>query len=181
MIFSHNTIKKYIEEKKIIVLPELKPEDIRPVGIRLHLGEEILIPVEGQTVDLSNIGSVEYKKMMIPTDGHILKPGDFILGTTLETYQFPTNIVGNLDGRSTFARLGLTIHQTSQIVDGNFEYPGSTVLELKNTGKFNLVLKAGIPIAMLNFMELSEPVTDTSNFKYRQQSGVLPPQGDNHE
>ena len=178
MILSHNTIKKLVDEGKIKVLPELKPEDIRPVGIRLHLGEDILIPVPGQSIDLSAIGNVQYEKSKIPAEGYTLKPGDFILGTTYETYQVPTNIVGNLDGRSTFARLGLTIHQTSQIVDGNFEYPGSTVFELKNNGSFNLVLKPLIPIAMLNFIELSEPVTDTSNFKYRQQVGVRPPEDD---
>lgn len=178
MMLSHNTIKKYIKEKKLIFSPALKEEDIRPVGVRLHLGHELLIPKAGQTIDLVSIGNPEYKKIKIAPEGFRLKPGDFVLGTTLENYQFPTNLVGNLDGRSTFARLGLTIHQTSQIVDGNFEYPGSTVFEIKNVGVFDLILKAEMPIGMLNFFELSEPVTDTSNFKYRQQSGVLPPEED---
>lgn len=175
-MLSHNTIKKYIKEGKLIFVPELKEEDIRPVGVRLHLGKELLIPTPGQTVDLSAIKDVQYEKIEIGAEGFMLKPGDFVLGTTAENYQFPTNLVGNLDGRSTLARLGLTIHQTSQIVDGNFEYPGSTVYEIKNIGNFNLILKAGMAIAMLNFIELSEPVTNTSDFKYRQQSGVLPPE-----
>ena len=176
MMLSHPTIKQYIGEKKIIILPELTEEDIRPIGLRLHLGADILIPVEDQTIDLTNIGKVEYTKLTIRTAGYTLKPGGFILGTTHERYQMATNLVGNLDGRSTYARLGLMIHQTSQIVDGNFEYPGSTVLEIKNNGPFNLILKALMPIAMLNFIELTAPVTDINNFKYRNQFGVRPPE-----
>lgn len=178
MMLSHVTIKRVLDEGKLIVVPELQPEDLRPTGIRLHLGEDLLIPIAGQTIDLARVGQVQYQKVKISPEGYSLKPGEFVLGTTYETYQFPTNLVGNLDGRSTYARLGLSIHQTSQIVDGNYEAPGSTVLEIKNNGPFQLILKPRMPIAMLNFFELSEPITDTSNFKYRHQSGVLPPESD---
>jgi dCTP deaminase len=175
MILSDTTIRKYLAENKIVILPTLEEKDIRPIGVRLHLGEGILIPVPGQTVDLGEVSDIRYDEQKISSEGYRLKSGDFILGTTLERFQVPTDIVGMLDGRSTYARLGLSIHCTSQMADGNFHEPGSTVLEIKNNGLFEIILRVGIPIAMLSFFELSEPVTQTDSFKYKGQVSVLAP------
>ena len=178
MMLSHVTIKRYVEEGKIKVLPELTPKSLHPLGIRLHLGSDILVPRPNQVVDLGNIQNIDYEPVQIGSEGYVLKPNAFILGTTIEQYQFPPDLVGFLDGRSTFARMGLTVHSTSQIIDGNYDYPGSTVLEIKNLGSFDLILKNGLHIAILSFLRLSEPLTDTANFKYRNQTTIRGPERD---
>ena len=151
MILSDITIKELIDSGQIIILPDFDQKNIRPVGIRLHLGNEILIPEANQTVDLSGSTDLDYEKVTLDAAGYTLNPNQFILGTTYERFQVPRNIVCHIDGRSTVARLGLSIHCTATIVDGNFDEARTVVLEIKNIGPTNLILKPHLAIAMLTF------------------------------
>lgn len=175
MILSDKTIKEYLHDGKIIVRPEFKLSDIRPAGIRLHLGAELLIPVDGQIVDLDGSQEVEYDKVNIQRDGYHLKPGQFILGSTYEKFQVPRNIICHVDGRSTVARIGLAIHCTSGIIDGNFEEIRSIVLEIKNQGPFDIILRYMTALAMLSFNELTTEIEQGSQNQYRGQEGVVAP------
>jgi dCTP deaminase len=175
MILSDVTIVEYIDAGKIKILPEFDRTDIRPTGIRLHLGEEILIPVEDQLVDLTAPSDIKYKRQTISTKGYILNPGMFILASTHEKVMTYPGIVGHLDGRSTFARLGLSLHCTSSIIDGIHDEPRAIVLEIKNNGFLKLVLKPKIPIGMLVFSKLSHPIRQSSQAQYRNQNSVEPP------
>lgn len=174
MMLSDATIKEYIALGKIVVFPELDPVNIRPAGIRLHLGSEVLVPVDGQTIDPDNPVEVNFENTAL-LEGFLLKPGMFILGTTLEKIRVDRSLLCHIDGRSTLARLGLSIHCESQTVDGNYEEPRSVVLEIKNHGNFNIILKSNMPVAMLLFSELSEPVSQGLQSQYRGQTSVIGP------
>jgi dCTP deaminase len=79
----------------------------------------------------------------------ILNPGDFVLGTTLEYFRFPANLHGVLQGKSSWARLGLYV-ESAGLFDSGFE--GEGVVELTNQGLCPLKLQAGKPIAQMIFM-----------------------------
>lgn len=175
MILSDITIKDLIDSGKIIILPDFDQKNIRPVGIRLHLGNEILIPKTNQTVDLAGNTDLDYEKVTLDEDGYTLKSDQFILGTTHERFQVPRDIVCHIDGRSTVARLGLSIHCTATIVDGNFDEARTVVLEIKNIGPTNLILKPNLAIAMLTFSTLSTPIKQDSQQQYKGQTGVVAP------
>ncbi|MBT4387933.1 dCTP deaminase [Candidatus Woesearchaeota archaeon] len=175
MIFSDVTIKEFIENGKIKILPTFDNKNIRPAGIRLHLGDELLVPVPNQIVDLSNSSDIKYEKIKINEEGYTLKPGEFVLGTTVESIHLSKDIVGKLDGRSTIARLGLLIHCSSDTIDGNHEHSRSITLELKNIGNFNLIIKPNIPIAMVVFHKLTEQIQQKNQTQYNNQTGVQPP------
>ena len=155
MLLSDKTIKEYISNGSIKIFPEFDFANIRPAGIRLHLGSELLIPIEGQTVGLDFDQEIKFDRTSILEESFILKPGQFILGSTLERFQVPRNIVCHVEGRSTIARIGLAIHCTSGIIDGNFEEARSIVLEMKNQGIFDIVLRFKTALAMLSFTLLS--------------------------
>jgi dCTP deaminase len=42
-----------------------------------------------------------------------LASGDFVLGLTHESIEIPQHLIGLVEGRSTYARLGLSMHQTA--------------------------------------------------------------------
>ena len=175
MVLSDVAIKKAVKSGGIKILPKLDVKNIRPAGVRLHLGDELLIPAPNQTVDISGSAEIKYKKIKIKKDGYIIRPGEFVLGTTHENIQMSKDIVGKLDGRSTIARLGLLIHLSSDTVDGNHEQPRSTVLEMKNVGNFNLRIKPRDPVAMIVFHKLTEKIKQKNQEQYKNQTGVQPP------
>ena len=175
MILSDKTIEKYIDSGKIKITPEFNKNDIRLAGVRLHLDENILLPIKNQTVDLENPRDIKFKKIKIDKKGYILKPNDFILASTNEKIKVPANILCRLDGRSTIARLGLIIHCTSNIIDGNHNESRSIVLEIKNLGVFNVILRKKMPLGMLTFNQLTTPVKQKSQSQYKNQTSVKAP------
>lgn len=175
MILSDKTIKDYIMTGKIKIFPEFNLGDVRPTGIRLHLGSELLIPIEGQTVDLDSNEDIKFEQISILKSSFTIKPGQFILGSTFEKFQVPRNIVCHVDGRSTIARVGLAIHCTSGIIDGNFEEARTIVLEMKNQGPFDIVLRHRTALAMLSFTQISTDIEQATQKQYRGQDGVVAP------
>ncbi len=175
MFLSHQTIEKCIDNGYIIIGPNFDKNNIRPVGIRMHLGKDLLIPYPDQTVDLTQAQDLKYKKVDLTQEEFYLEPGQFVLGSTYETIQTTPNILAILDGRSTVARLGLTTHITASIIDGTFEVPHAAVLELKNVGNFRIRLKVKDPIAMMLFAELKEPVTQKLQSQYSQTADTVAP------
>lgn len=175
MILSDKTIKDYIAIGKIKIFPEFNVADVRPAGVRLHLGSELLIPIEGQTVDLDSNEDIKFERISILNSSFTLKPGQFILGSTFEKFQVPRNIVCYVEGRSTVARLGLAIHCTSGIIDGNFEEARTIVLEMKNQGPFDVVLRYRTALAMLSFTQLSTDIEQAAQKQYQGQESVVAP------
>jgi len=53
MFLSHQTIEKYIDEGKILIEPDFDKKNIRPVGIRIHLAKNLLLPEPNQVVSLT--------------------------------------------------------------------------------------------------------------------------------
>jgi dCTP deaminase len=175
MILSDKTIKNCIRNGSIKFFPDIDPTNIRPVGIRLHLGRELLIPIAGQKVDLNDDTNIEFDRISIPPEGFILRPNQFVLGSTYEKFQVPRNMVCHIEGRSTVARIGLAVHCTSGIIDGNFEEPRTIVLEMKNQGPFDIVLRYKVALVMLSFSELTTDIEQNSQKQYQGQDGVIPP------
>ena len=80
-----------------------------------------------------------------------------IYAKTVEKITLPRDIIGNLEGRSRFARMGLVIHITSALVQ-----PGSNnhqVLEIVNLAPFTVKLHAGMRISQVVFEKLISPTT----------------------
>ena len=176
MFLSHQTIEKYINEGKIIIKPNFDKKDMRPVGVRIHLAKDILVPEPNQVVEITRQQDLKYREVDLTKEEFYLEPNGFVLGATYEAIQTPKNILAFLDGRSTVARLGLTTHITASVIDGAFEAPHVAVLEIKNVGNFKIKLKFKDPIAMMCFAELKGKVIQKMQSQYGGgQHKVTPP------
>lgn len=175
MFLSHQDIENCIKDGSIKIGPNFDNKNIRPAGVRVHLGEEVIIPEAGQSVNLTEKNNLRYKTVNLLNTAFNLKPGDFVLASTFETFKTAPTILAILDGRSTIARLGLTTHITASIVDGTFETPHSPTLEIKNVGNFTIRLKFKDPIAMMLFAELKNPVTQGLQSQYRNIGNKVSP------
>jgi histidine triad (HIT) family protein len=175
MILSDYSIKRQLASGAIQVIPPVEDEQIRPTGIRVHLGEAVLVPRPNLVVDLRESRSPKFERVELGEGGFVLLPGGFVLGSTRETVRVEPNLVCHLDGRSTLARLGLFVHCGSSVVDNNNGSGRSVVLELMNGGPFPLRLHAGIAIGLLTFTTLAESIEQPDQQQYDGQLSVTPP------
>ena len=175
-MLSNEDIKHLIDVGELKISP-YHPEILRGSGLLLHLGPELLKPLPGNVVDVKNGTLPEYQKIVITTDQpYALQPGEFLLGATYQKVSVGPSIGFLIEGRSTLARVGLTIVQTAMLV-----YPGhrdrAVTLELANHGPNPILLYNKMKIARVALFELKTPSTSAydDSGKYRNQQGVGKP------
>jgi dCTP deaminase len=180
MMLSSADLRLAIAEGSLVVKP-FSPDCIRPSGLTLHLGENLLKPLPGKVVDVKNKIIPDYNEIKISNDKpYQLESGEFILAHTYETVTVSPKHGFLIEGRSTLARVGLTIVQTAMIV-----YPGhrdrTITLELANHGPNPILLYPKMKIARVALFELRTPsdISYDDNGKYREQVFVGKPIFDN--
>lgn len=142
MILCDQDIFTELLEGRLRIIP-CTEDDIQPCSVDLHLGKE-LMTLHGKKIDLAK-GS--YK----------LKPMEFILGSTEEYVEIPKHLCGQVDGRSSIARLGVSVHQTGGYIDAG--YCGNITLELFNCSDREFELILGDSICQMVVHRLSSECT----------------------
>lgn len=97
-------------------------------------------------------------------EGYKMYPGEWLLGATAEWIGLSRDLVGKLDGKSSLARLGLSVEDAGYVDPG---WGGRLTLELKNNGPFVIILRAGMMICQLR---LYECVPATVSYSERPES-----------
>ena len=173
MMLSNEDIKRAIEQGELVIEP-FNLAMVKASGLTLHLGENLLKPIEGKVVDVKNKITPDFREIKITLDKpYELKPGEFILGHTYELVSVGNSLGFFIEGRSTLARVGLTIVQTAMLV-----YPGhrkrSVTLELANHGPNTILLYPKMKIARVALFVMRTPSSEQydDNGKYRNQIGV---------
>jgi len=153
MVLSDVDIRKALKDGVMKIRP-LKPDQIGQASVDLSVGDEWYFFKDqyiGKTVDLSK---VDFKRAhrKIKAKTITLKPQEMCLGKTIEKITLPANMMGKLEGRSRYARMGISVHITSAVVQ-----PGSNnhqVLEIVNMAPFSIKLHAGMRISQVVFKRL---------------------------
>lgn len=176
MMLSNEDIKKCLETGELKVEP-FTEEVLRGSGMTLHLGRGLLKPLPGKTVDVKDRITPDFREITLEDDQpYVLEPGEFLLGHTYQRITVGPSLGFLIEGRSTLARVGLTIVQTAMLV-----YPGhrdrAVTLELANHGVNPIALYAGMKIARVALIELKTPssIDYDKEGKYRNQEGVGAP------
>ena len=73
--------------------------------------------------------------------------GEFVLASTIEKFRMPSNVLGIVHDKSTWARLGLACQNT--VIEPG--WTGYLTLELTNHGHQELIIERGMPIAQVIF------------------------------
>jgi dCTP deaminase len=119
------------------------PEYINPASLDVRLGD--VIKVEGHHPQ-----HPEWINWDMSKDGpYLLKPGEFVLGHTVETVKIPDHLECQFQLKSSRAREGLQ-HLLAGYIDPGFQ--GEITLELKNVKRFkNILLMPRMRIGQLRF------------------------------
>lgn len=113
----------------------------------------------------STVKDLDYK------EGLVLAPGQFVLAHTLEYIGLPESVGAQLEGRSSFARLGIQIHMTASFIDPGFH--GSITFEIYNAGPNPIRLFPGYRIGQLRFFPCNKPNKPYNKKKHAKYKGLL--------
>ena len=163
LVLSKPDLVERIESGSIRFDPVLDPARIAQVSIDLRLGRKFsqfrrespgylpAVHVDPSLWESHDLWTHE------EVDVFRLEPGHFVLAHTLERVVIPHDLMGLVEGRSSFARVGITVHVTAPKIDPGFS--GTITLEMANFGSIPVDLRAGVDEpAQLMFLEISKPL-----------------------
>jgi dCTP deaminase len=148
-VLTRERILGEIERGRLRIDP-FSQEQVGPASIDLHLGDEARLLAQGgsEPIDVEDAPDFQQVTGVVQLGaGFVLQPGQTVHGITRERVLLPPDLCAWIDGRSSIARLGLTVHVTS-----GFIHPGVNnhqVLEMTNLSRVPLRLRPGIRICQV--------------------------------
>ena len=109
MILSDKQILKYVKEGRLVIKPFSKKQ-IGPSGVDFRVGDQYVRLLPGSRYRSKTYNKVEKVSILA---------NDRVLLSTLERVEMPNDLVGLVNLRSSYARLGLTIAPT--VIDAGFK------------------------------------------------------------
>jgi dCTP deaminase len=176
VILSDRDIRKQIDSGRLVIEP-FDERMIQPSSVDLRVDRTFrifantrypYIDVRQPMEDLTE--EVDVKD----GEAFILHPGEFVLGSTLESVTLPDDLVARIEGKSSLGRLGLLIHSTAGFVDAGWS--GHLTLELSNVANLPITIYPGMKIGQLCLFEMTSPAERPygDRGKYQGQRGPTP-------
>ena len=182
-ILSDRDLRKLIDKEEAVYVedgPEIDRDlQIGPSSVDLRLGYDFGYLETRKvnsldTKEMDDIEDLQRKMTATPEEGVVVHPGEFIIGTTLEKVRIPRNMVARIEGRSSYARLGLIPHAAGGFVDAGFE--GQITLEIQNLGNVPITIYPEDRICQMAIetmtSEAENPYGEKADAKYMHQEGA---------
>jgi len=169
-MLSGATIAHLVKNRQGIEIEPFSEDNIGPNSYDLTLHNELLV----YTMPILNLKEENpTRKIEIPKEGLILRPGELYLGKTVEYVKTSDQFVPMLEGRSSIGRLGIFIHTTAGF--GDIGFCGNWTLEISVIKP--VVIYPFIKICQIFFHPLSHsaptPVKSYSG-KYQNSKEIVP-------
>lgn len=193
MILTRDEIREAVERGEIKFQPPLQARQWGDASVDLRLGykftklkkSEFQIPL---AKGIKQIEGLWYEEEFPHIDqfgkrrSYVIDPQEFILAQTLERISIPRNLIARVEGRSTYARVGLSMHETAPWLQPGWE--GQITLEITNSGplKIELMPSDDMP-AQVTFFRLSRELPEDQGYgsrstdSFQNQTSPLPHKG----
>lgn len=149
---------------RLIVTPILSKKQIGDASIDVRLSNQFIVfrmhtfgVFEPYKTPASKLRIMQERQIVKFGSRFILHPGTLALGCTFEYLCIPPNLECQVEGRSSWARLGLQIATATSIEPG---FKGVITLELSNLGTIPIELYPGVRIAQLFFHDALPEIKD---------------------
>ena len=137
---------KLLKAKKLKFNPEIEPDQVGICSVDLRLGHSLTILKERKgtivTPGLTDAEGFFETRELGNNEQFLLKPGEFKLALTHESITLPNDIAALIEGKSSLARWGLSIHTTAPLIHAGFSAP--IALEMYNHGPNEIQLRPGV-------------------------------------
>jgi dCTP deaminase len=193
VILSNEDIKKARAEGALEIDPAPEDSQYDTSSVNLRVGDDFHVWKSSLrtkgcgayvNLDLLNLTQIRDLSDPLPVerDGYVvIHPGAFVLVPTLEHVRLPltSRLAARVEGRSKFARLGLSVHITAPTIHAGFA--GPIVLEVLNHGPFELrIWPNKTELCQLIFEEVKTVPQGKRDPTFAGQAtafGKLPPKG----
>lgn len=153
MVLSQPDIRKAVEDGRIAFSPVLEDDQWGEASVDLRLGfsftvlRKDLAGVKISVADgLRTLGVGDFwrtkelreKDELGKAETYTVEPGEFVLAMTHERVTVPRDMIALIEGRSTYARVGLSMHQTAPWIQPGWD--GQIILEIMNNGPLQIEL-----------------------------------------
>jgi len=181
MIFSDRTIKEALESGRIGIDP-YDEAMVQPSSIDLRCDPNFRVFENHKYAMIDpKAPQGDLTTGVVATDENpfILHPGEFVLGSTLESVALSDDVVARLEGKSSLGRLGLLIHSTAGFIDPGFQ--GQVTLELSNVANLPIAIYPHMKIGQISFYQMTTAAefpygSPELGSKYQGQTGPTPSQ-----
>lgn len=162
MVLSDVDIRRYIDQGKIRIIPELPLDQLGSCSVDFRLGTEFSIFEHSRYpfIDVREQSAIQDLMRTVHVElgqAFILQPREFALAITEERLELDDDVLGRLEGRSSLGRIGIIVHGTAGLFDPGWR--GKATLELSNLGIMPVALYPGMRICSFTFEQLSSPVS----------------------
>ena len=166
-VLSDIDIREAMKAEAIKFTPSISNDQLGPGSVDVTLSEEFwkIKVKKHRTFDLKII-TFEDIFEKVEAKSITLQPGELILAKTLEKIRLAPNICGWIQGRSKYARMGITVHTASSFIQ-----PGSNnhqILEIVNLSPNPMILHSDMRICQIIFemtaKETSKPYSRAGAF-----------------
>lgn len=180
MPLSNRDIRAEIARGGLKFDPPIEDSQFSSSSVDLRLGNAfttankpepgVSIAVDPSQTSPERVMSVYGERVVIPSGEMFrLEPGAFVLGYTLESVELPNYLSARIEGKSSLARFGVSVHQTAPTVHAGFS--GQLRLEISNIGPFTILLEPGTLFCQLIVENLSSPAEGADESQYQGQAG----------
>lgn len=179
MILSDRDIMQEVANGSLRFIPPIDNTRISPSSLDLRLSNQFTVlrpqpPGVEVIVDLPRTPNLEeviqsYADVINVPDGDylVLRPGDFVLAYTRELVEVPNYLAARVEGRSSYARLGISVHQTAPTIHATFR--GQIRLEISHSGRLACRLYPGERICQMVIERLSSPAESSLQSPFQEQ------------
>jgi deoxycytidine triphosphate deaminase/intein/homing endonuclease len=114
VILSDRDLRAEITAGRLVIEP-FDPASVQPSSIDLRAGKQFRVFANHRYPHIDVRQPLENLTELVEAtedEPFMLHPGEFVLGTTLESVTLPNDLVARLEGKSSLGRLGLLIHSS---------------------------------------------------------------------
>lgn len=164
--------------KKLVVTPILSKKQLGEASIDVRLSNQFIVfrmhtfgVFEPFSTPPERLRIMQERQVVRFKKPFILHPGMLALGCTFEYICLPSDVECQVEGRSSWARLGLQIATATSVEPG---FKGVLTLELSNLGTIPIQLYPGVRIAQLFFHDAKPKIADAYRGKRKYVCPVGP-------